>query len=227
MHSRSLPIIVCAAILPLALFSQTSRRPLITEPIDNTRLHTLAGNTRPEANAQNDLGAVAADLAMDHMQLQLQRSAAQEQALQQFIDQLHNPKSPQFHKWLTAEQFGQTYGTSQQDVGAITSWLQSQGFTVNSVSPSRMTVDFSGNAGQVQQAFHTAIHNLNVNGVRHIANMSDPRIPAALAPAVAGVVSLHDFTPHPMKKARPAYTFTSQGQTDWAVTPQTSRPSIT
>jgi subtilase family serine protease len=222
MLSRSLPtlaIIVCAACLPFALLSQTTRRPLIVEPIDNTRLHTLAGNTRPEANAQNDLGAVSADLAMDHMQLQLQRSVTQEQALQQFIDQLHNRKSPQFHKWLTAEQFGQAYGTSQQDVSTITLWLQSQGFTVNSVSPSRMTVDFSGNAGQVQQAFHTAIHNLNVNGVRHIANMSDPQIPAALAPAVAGVVSLHDFTPHPMKKARPAYTFTSQGQTDWAVTP--------
>src|SRR5580698_1197425 len=107
MLSRSLStfaILVCAASLPFVLLSQTARRPLIVEPIDNTRLHMLSGNTRPEANAQNDLGAVAADLAMDHMQLQLQRSATQEQALQQFIDQLHNPKSPQFHKWLSAEQ---------------------------------------------------------------------------------------------------------------------------
>ena len=110
----------------------------------------------------------------------------------------------------------------QQDVNTITSWLQSQGFTVNSVSPSRMTVDFSGNAGQVSQAFHTSIHNLNVNGKRHIANMNDPQIPAALAPAVSGIVSLHDFSPHPMKKARPAYTYSDQGMRPWkcsAVTP--------
>jgi subtilase family serine protease len=213
----TLAVVVC--ISPFALLSQTAKRPLITENVDNARLHTLAGNTRPEANAQNDLGAVPTDFAMDHMQLQLQRSATQEQALQTFIDQLHNPKSPNFHKWLTAEQFGQLYGSSQQDVTAITSWLQSQGFTVNALAPSRMNIDFSGNAGQVQQAFHTAIHYLNVNGVRHSANMSDPQIPAALAPAVAGVVSLHDFTPHSMRKARPQYTFTSQGQVTQAVTP--------
>jgi subtilase family serine protease len=213
----TLAAVVC--ISPFALFAQTAKRPLITENVDNARLHMLAGNTRPEANAQNDLGAVPDDFAMAHMQLQLQRSPAQEQALQTFIDQLHNPKSPSFHKWLTAEQFGQLYGSSQQDVTAITIWLQSQGFTVNAVSPGRMNIDFSGNAGQVQQAFHTAIHNLSVKGVRHIANMSDPQIPAALAPAVAGVVSLHDFTPHPMKKARPVFTYTSQGYTNQAVTP--------
>ena len=213
----TLAVVVC--ISPFAIFAQTAKRPLITETVDNARLHTFAGNTRPEANAQNDLGAVPDDFAMAHMQLQLQRSAAQEQALQTFIDQLHNPKSPSFHKWLTAEQFGQLYGSSQQDVTAITTWLQSQGFTVNAVSPGRMNIDFSGNAGQVQQAFHTAIHNLSVNGVRHIANMSDPQIPAALAPAVAGVVSLHDFMPHSMKKVRPAYTYTYQGSPIQAVTP--------
>lgn len=222
MYSRILTVFIvlaCIAVFPCALLSQTTKRPVITEAVDNARLHTLSGNTRPEANAQNDLGAVANDLAMDHMQLQLQRSAAQEKAVQQVIDQLHNPKSPTFHKWLTAEQFGQLYGASEPDVNTITSWLQSQGFTVNSVSPSRMTVDFSGNAGQVQQAFHTSIHNLSVDGVRHVANMSDPQIPAALAPAVAGVVSLHDFTPHSMRKAHPNYTFTSQGQTYQALSP--------
>ena len=222
MSSRFLPssaVVVCLLTLPFALLSQTARRPLIAEPVNNTRLHTLSGNTRPEAVAQNDLGAVPDGLSMDHMQLQLQRSAAQEQALQQFIDQLHNSKSPNFHKWMTAEQFGQAYGAAQQDVNTITLWLQSQGFTVNAVSPSRMTIDFSGNAGQVQQALHTEVHYLSVNGSRHIANMSDPQIPAALAPAVAGVVSLHDFTPHAMKKSRPQYTFTYQGSPVQAVTP--------
>ena len=45
-----------------------------------------------------------------------------------------------------------------------------------------------------------------MNGEKHIANMSDPRIPAALAPAMVGIVSLHDFSPQPMHtmhKARP------------------------
>ena len=53
-----------------------------------------------------------------------------------------------------------------------------------------MLIDFSGTAGQVREAFHTEIHNLDVSGERHIANMSDPQIPAALAPAIVGIVSL-------------------------------------
>jgi Big-like domain-containing protein/pro-kumamolisin-like protein len=61
-----------------------------------------------------------------------------------------------------------------------------------------MTINFSGTAGQVESAFHTSIHNLSVNGVAHIANMSDPQIPSALASVVVGIKQLHDFHPRPL-----------------------------
>jgi subtilase family serine protease len=213
-----------ALAVPSALLAQSSTpvtrsRPLITEKIDETKRHTLAGNLRPEANAANDRGRVADDLAMEHMLLQLQRPPEQEQAFQQFIDQLHTPGSPNFHKWLTAEQVGQMYGPAQQDLNTVTGWLTSHGFTVNQIYPSGMLIDFSGNAGQVSDAFHTEIHNLEVHGQKHIANMSDPEIPEALSSVVAGVVSLHDFQPHAMKKDRPAYTYTSKESTYQALVP--------
>ena len=88
-----------------------------------------------------------------------------------------------------------------QDLATITGWLKSHGFTVNRVYPNGIVIDFSGTAGQVREAFHTEIHNLEVNGAAHIANMSDPRIPAALAPAVVGVVSLNDFMPRADEQA--------------------------
>ena len=50
-------------------------------------------------------------------------------------------------------------------------------------------------AGQVRSAFRTEMHALRVNGESHIANVSDPQIPAALLPVVKGIVSLHDFRP--------------------------------
>src|SRR5271169_2021559 len=174
-------------------------RVLITQPIDSNRLHTLAGNTRAEANAQNDRGKVADTFALDHMLLQLQRSPEREQALRNFIDQQHDSTSPNFHKWLTAAQFGQVYGPAPVDIEAVCNWLRSSGFTVNTVYPSGMSIDFSGTAGQVSAAFHTEIHRLSVNDKEHIANMSDPRIPDALTPVVTGIVSLHDFRPHKMK----------------------------
>jgi hypothetical protein len=67
-----------------------------------------------------------------------------------------------------------------------------------------MTVDFSGTAGQVFAAFRTEIHYLEAGGTTHIANMSDPQVPAALAPAVVGIVSLHDFMPRPRLVRKPS-----------------------
>jgi subtilase family serine protease len=90
---------------------------------------------------------------------------------------------------------------------------------VNTVYPSGMSIDFSGTAGQVSAAFHTEIHRLSVGGKDHIANMTDPRIPAALAPVVAGIVSLHDFQPHSMRRPRVQYTAAADGYTFQLVTP--------
>ena len=223
--------ILCAAVLLQSgsspVFSQTRPETLIRARVDESKTVTLAGNTRPEANAANDAGEAADDLAMDHMLLQLKRSAQQEQAVTQLIDELHNPKSPKFHQWLTAAEFGKQYGPGEDDVRIVVSWLEARGFKVNSVYPGGTVIDFSGNAGRVREAFHTSIHNLNVNGVKHIANFSDPQIPEALAPAVAGVVSMHDFFPKKMARAKPAknaadrpeFTGTYQGQQYQAVVP--------
>jgi subtilase family serine protease len=182
-------------------------------------MHTIVGNTRSEANAQNDRGKVADTFAMEHMLLHLQRSPEREQALQNFIDQQNDSTSPNFHKWLTAIEFGQMYGPAPRDIETVSEWLRSSGFTVNNVYPSGVTIDFSGTAGGVLAAFRTEIHRLSVNGKDHIANMSDPQIPEALAPVVAGIVSLHDFRPHSMRKPRAQYTTSQDGSTFQIVAP--------
>jgi subtilase family serine protease len=212
-------ILTLAVVFPAGLAAQPARTPRITGRIDETALRTLAGNTRPEANARNDRGAVADDFAMDHMLLQLERAPEQEETVRGLIDDLHNPSSPKFHQWLTAEEFGRSFVPAAEDVDKISAWLESHGFTVNLVYPSGMVIDFSGTAAQVREAFHTAVHYYDVNGVRHIANASDPQIPAALASVVTGVVSMHDFRPRSMKTARRDFTFTSGGQTYQAVAP--------
>src|SRR5215469_7613915 len=82
-----------------------------------------------------------------------------------------------------------------------------------------MVIDFSGNASQVSKAFHTEIHYLDVNGKTHIANMSDPQIPAALAPAIVGVVSLNDFRPQPQYRMSPDFTLSCGSSTCFEVVP--------
>jgi subtilase family serine protease len=59
----------------------------------------------------------------------------------------------------------------------------------------------------VREAFHTPIHEFSVNGEAHFANMSDPQIPEMLAPVIAGIVSLHNFAPHPARTPKTGYTY--------------------
>ncbi len=192
---------------------------LVTQRIDDTQTVRLPGNTRPEAILRNDRGRVDDGMRLEHMQLLLKRPAETQAALVRLIDALQDRSSPEYHHWLTAAQFGERFGPAADDVRAVTDWLTSHGFSVSGVQTSGMLIDFSGTAGAIRTAFHTEIHHLVVKGVAHIANMSDPKIPAALADLVQGVVSLHDFRPHTNFKPRPAYTYSSGGSTYQAVVP--------
>ena len=210
--------------LTCALHAEPAGRPtpVIRDSIDETKLVALPGNTRPEANARNDRGMVADDFRLDHMLLQLKRSPEREAALQQYIEELHDSKSANFHQWLTADQFAEHYGLAKEDVDTVTAWLKSHGFTVHGVQANGLMIEFGGTAAQVRSAYHTEIHNLEVNGVKHTANMTDPKIPAALEPVVSGVVSLHNFYPKPLLMPRVPkgnYTYTNPNGTFWALVP--------
>ena len=79
----------------------------------------------------------------------------------------------------------------------IVTWLNGQGLAVNKVATSNMAIEFTGSVDQVETAFHTQIHRFVINGQEHVANVTDPMIPSALAPVVAGVSPLNDFYPRP------------------------------
>ncbi len=210
---------VCIAFVLLpAAFAQISR-PLITAAVDDAKLIKLAGNTRPEATRENDRGVVADGFAMPHLQLVLQRSTEQAQAAAGFVDELNDPASPNYHKWLTTAQIAARFGAADQDIATLKTWLESKGFTVEGVLASKLEIEFSATAGGIRSAFHTEIHNLDVDGETHYANMSDPEIPSAIAPAVGGVLFLNDFKPQPLVHQRtPSTNFNAGGGYD-LVTP--------
>ncbi len=184
-----------AAVTASQLTAQTIAAPQlrITQALDESRREVLAGNTHPLARPEFDHGIAPADLPMERMLLVLTRSAEQETALEALLAEQQNPSSPRYHQWLTPQQFGEQFGTADADIQTVTSWLQWQGFQVNRVSQGKSVIDFSGTANQVAQAFHTEIHKYVVNGVEHWANASNPQIPTALAPVIAGITTLHNF----------------------------------
>ncbi|MFZ0822528.1 MAG: Ig-like domain repeat protein [Terriglobales bacterium] len=172
----------------------------ITQPIDNRVPVTLEGNVHPLAQARYDLGPVADSFPAERMLLLLQRSPERESALQRFLQEAHRPGSPNYHHWLTPEQFAGDYGPADSEIAAVRGWLERQGFSVERVTRGRTAIEFSGTAGQVRSAFHTEIHSYAVQGKKHYANNLDPQVPAALAPVIAGISPINDFQPTPYVK---------------------------
>ncbi len=182
----------------------------IRTAIDESRRQTLRGNTHPLARSEFDAGPASADLALNRMILVLNQSPEQASALGKLLDAQQDPTSPRYHNWLTPEQFGQQFGASDTDIQTIAAWLQSHGFKITQVAKGKRVVEFSGTASQVADAFHTEIHKYVINGVSHWANSTDPQIPIALTPVVAGVSTLHNFVNAPqLKKSGQVFNATS------------------
>jgi subtilase family serine protease len=160
----------------------------------------VRGNVHGLARPEFDLGRADGNRLIQGVSLAFRPSPAQQKDLDRFLADLANPKSPNFHKYLTPAQFGERFGLSLNDIAKITNWLQSQGFTNIQVANGRNQISFDGNVGQIESAFSLEMHNYAVDGVVHLANAGEPAIPAVLAGTVIGLGSLNDFAPKPRAK---------------------------
>ena len=194
-----------ALALPLAAQVPTARpADRITRVINDRETVARPGNRHPMARPEFDRGVAPAATRMDRMVLLLQPDQSQQQALEALLEAQQDPSSPEYHRWLTPDAFGERFGASVRDVERVVAWLETHGFDVEPVDAARREIVFSGTAAQVQAALHTEIHLYNFNGETHYANATDPEIPSALAAVVRGVVSLHNFLAKPMHTATPA-----------------------
>jgi subtilase family serine protease len=209
---RPSSLLASALALLFAASTHAASPRAIHDRIDDARRVTLSGNTRPDIADAVDLGRLPDSRPLSHLILQLKRSPEGEAALERFIAALHDPQAPEYHQWLTPAQFADRFGVAREDVAAVRGWLVARGFTINGISPTGLQVDFGGTVGQVRRAFGTELHALSVDGTTHFANVRDPSIPAALRPAVEGIVALHDFHPRAFHVPRgPGAQYTDTG----------------
>jgi subtilase family serine protease len=172
--------------------------------IDSSARATLVGSRPVAAKSASDTGRMSPSAKLEGVTVVFSRSQAQEAALQALLTAQQTPGSPQYHQWLTPDQFGAQFGMADSDIAQVESWLQQQGFTVSGVSRSRSRITFSGSVGQIETAFGTEMHTYSVNGVSHFAPSSDLTVPAGLLGSVLTVRNLSDFRPHSHVRLGPA-----------------------
>jgi subtilase family serine protease len=200
------------------LYAQSSR---IAGVADASKKVALTGNISPRLAKARDLGAAEGARQLPSMSLRFSMTPVQQAALTQLLADQQNPASPHYHQWLSPEQFRVRFGLSDTDLATVASWLAQQGFQVTEVSRGGLFVRFNGTVAQAEQAFQTQIHTVSMNGEQHIANITAPQLPAAIAAVTQGITGLDDFRPKPHHReayisgangpiARPQYT-TSAG----------------
>jgi subtilase family serine protease len=232
--------LVSALVLPTALLvtaflpsaraavqNQATVQNRIAGAVNNGSRVALPGSIGAHARNSTDLGLAPANLPLESLSLRFSMTPAQQADLNQLLAAQLDPSSPSYHQWLTSEQFGARFGLSSSDLANVSSWLTSQGFTITSVAKSSTFISFSGTVAQVQQAFGTTIHNVSLNGEQHIANLTDPTLPSAIANVTLAVTGLNDFKLKPRSRARnitndsvqPGFTTTVGGVTSHYIAP--------
>ena len=169
----------------------------VTRPIENNQSYALAGNIHGKATAENDEGPVSPSLALSYVTVTLAQTDSQRTALDQLLAEQQTPGSPNYHRWLTPEEYADRFGASQSDLNAISSWLQGFGLKIAAVAKGRSWIAVNGSAAQVEAAFKTELHHYLVNGEMHFANATEPSVPTALRGVVTGIHGLNDFRMKP------------------------------
>ena len=187
---------VSAFIGSLLLFAAPPSSRL-RERLDSGRTFALPGTMEPRLRSAVDEGEVEPSLVLPRIVLHFNMTEAQQADLDRLLQAQQDPSSPQYHQWLTPEQFAGRFGISESDLLQITAWLAQLGFSDIQPARSRTFVEMAGTASHVRLAFGTSIHHYRVNGKLHYANSSDPVLPRALEGVVIGIRGLSDFHPRP------------------------------
>ncbi|MGD0059583.1 MAG: protease pro-enzyme activation domain-containing protein [Verrucomicrobiia bacterium] len=80
-----------------------------------------------------------------------------QEALTNLLQQQYAPTSPQYHHWLTPEQFTARFGPTEQDYQAVIEFAKSNGFTVTGTHSSRTLVDVRGSVGDIERTFRVTL----------------------------------------------------------------------
>jgi subtilase family serine protease len=196
---------------------QVSSQSRIPSPIDATQLVRLHSSLHPLARPESIQSHLNSNVVIHGVSLIFKRSADQQSALEKLLAEQQDPSSPQYHKWLTPEQFANRFGLASSDTEQIKNWLAGEGFRIDGIARSHMQMSFSGTVARIESVFRTEIDSFDVNGEKHFANATELSIPAALADVILGVRNLDDFHPKPRNtgvrkvSASPDYTSSISG----------------
>ncbi|MDR3390080.1 MAG: S53 family serine peptidase, partial [Rudaea sp.] len=119
--------------------------------------HTTLGTQVPSAVSSGQVPRVALMPAEQHLKLALNLPVSNQAELNTLLQQLYDPASPNYHHYLSVEEYTARFGPTQSDYDAVVNWAQANGLTVTSTTPNRRLVDVEGTVSAVNSALHVTM----------------------------------------------------------------------
>ncbi len=113
------------------------------------------------------------------------------EAIRTAVDQVSDPQSPHFRKYLKPEEFGERYGASVDDYQRLVAWAESKNFTVTP-HPNRLVAFLDGSAADVEAAFDVRlVRALRPDGTTFFRPDTEPSVDLSMP--IAHVSGLDDY----------------------------------
>jgi hypothetical protein len=112
---------------------------------------------------------------------------------EEFIQELETKGSPNFHQFLTPEEWNARFAPSAEDEQKVVDWATSQGLTVTNRFANRLLVDLEAPVPVIERAFGVNINSYQVGNEVDFANDRDPVLPSSLDGIVYAVVGLNSI----------------------------------
>ena len=137
-----------------SLFTTTALLALLalTAPAQTAGPHALRGHHALPAAARAQ--AVDRLAATQQLQFTIGLPLRNQAELDKFLQELSDPSSPNYRKFLTPEQFTERFGPTKADYQAVLDYARANGFTVTATHPNRVLVSVSAPVSAVEKAFH-------------------------------------------------------------------------
>jgi hypothetical protein len=146
--------------------------------------------------------------------------------LKHFLQAVQNPASPQYHQFLTPQEFTARFGPGKAQVARLEDFLKARGITVENVSPDRMLIHTKATTAVYAHAFGIQINDYTLDGRRFYSTIESPKLPREIAAQVQNIMGLnHGVLMRPlhqvefMEQGKDAITYAAPPTTTLAYNP--------
>ena len=151
---------------------------------------TKRGSISPRVKETLDLGPIP---KTERHRILVGLALRNRPALEAFLRDVQDPTSPRYRRFLTQQEFNALYAPSPDDESAVVTYLERSGLRITDRFPNRLVIGAAGDADDIARALGVRLHAVLYKGAYHFAALSEPWVPAELAPTIDGVIGLDDL----------------------------------